>query len=284
MSQIKTLKKLANNSLTKVLAVTSGKGGVGKTNIIANLAYSLRKLGKKVLLLDADVGLGNIDVLLGLSPKYNISHVISGKKTLKEIIVKGPGNFDIIPASSGIQEVTNLKKNEKLILMEQIDEIGLNYDYFLIDTGAGIYDTVTFFCNAAQEIFVVATPDPTSITDAYALMKVMNKKFGENEFNLIVNFVKTEKEAMNVYANLSLVLDRYLSVKLNFTGFVLNDTNLVKSVRNQKLICELFPESRATKCFKKISRYIDRMDFNIEKKGSLQFFWSKLLGIWKWGC
>jgi len=170
MEQIKTLKKLANNNLTKVLAITSGKGGVGKTNIVANLAYSLRKTGKKVLLLDADVGLGNIDVLLGLSPKYNISHVISGKKDIKDIILKGPGKFDIIPASSGIQEITNLNKRAKLILMEQINEIGTNYDYFLIDTGAGIYDTVTFFCNAAQEIFVVATPDPTSITDAYALM------------------------------------------------------------------------------------------------------------------
>ena len=279
MSQIKTLKKLSKNNLTKVLAITSGKGGVGKTNIIANLAYSLRKLGKKVLLLDADVGLGNVDVLLGLAPKFNISHVISGKKTIKEIIVKGPGNMDIIPASSGIQEVTTLNKNAKLSLMEQIDEIGLNYDYFLIDTGAGIYDTVTFFCNAAQEIFVVATPDPTSITDAYALMKVMNKKFGEQSFNLIVNFVKSEKEATNVYTNLSLVLDRYLGVKLNFSGYILNDPNLVKSVRNQKLIVEQFPESIATKCFKKLARFIDRMEFNIEKQGSIQFFWSKLLGI-----
>ena len=279
MSQIKTLKKLSKNNLTKVLAITSGKGGVGKTNIIANLAYSLRNLGKKVLLLDADVGLGNVDVLLGLAPKFNISHVISGKKTIKEIIVKGPGNIDIIPASSGIQEVTNLNKNAKLSLMEQIDEIGLSYDYFLIDTGAGIYDTVTFFCNAAQEIFVVATPDPTSITDAYALMKVMNKKFGEQSFNLIVNFVKSEKEATNVYTNLSLVLDRYLGVKLNFSGYILNDPNLVKSVRNQKLIVEQFPESIATKCFKKLARFIDRMEFNIEKQGSIQFFWSKLLGI-----
>ncbi len=279
MSQIKTLKKLADNKLTKVLAITSGKGGVGKTNIIANLAYSLRKMGKKVLLLDADVGLGNIDVLLGLSPKYNISHVIAGKKKIKDIIVKGPGNIDIIPASSGIQEVTNLDKNAKLVLMEQINEIGTNYDYFLIDTGAGIYDTVTFFCNAAQEIFVVATPDPTSITDAYALMKVMYKKFGEKEFNLIVNFVKTEKEAMNVYTNLSLVLDRYLGVKLNFIGYIANDPNLVKSVRNQKLIVENFPDSTATKCFKKIARFINNMDFKFDKKGSIQFFWSKLLGI-----
>ena len=279
MSQIKSLKKLSKNNLTKVLAITSGKGGVGKTNIIANLAYSLRKLGKKVLLLDADVGLGNVDVLLGLAPKFNISHVISGKKTIKEIIVKGPGNIDIIPASSGIQEVTTLNKNAKLSLMEQIDEIGLNYDYFLIDTGAGIYDTVTFFCNAAQEIFVVATPDPTSITDAYALMKVMNKKFGEQCFNLIVNFVKSEKEATNVYTNLSLVLDKFLGVGLKFTGYILNDPNLVKSVRNQKLIVEQFPESNATKCFKKLARFIDKMEFNIEKQGSIQFFWSKLLGI-----
>ncbi len=279
MSQIKTLKKLANNNLTKVLAITSGKGGVGKTNIIANLAYSLRKLGRKVLLLDADIGLGNIDVLLGLAPKYNISHVVSGEKSIKEIIVKGPGNFDIIPASSGIQEITNLNKHAKLMLMEQINEIGVKYDYFLIDTGAGIYDTVTFFCSAAQEIFVVATPDPTSITDAYALMKVMNKKFGEKEFNLIVNFVKSEREGLNVYANLSLVLEKYLNVSLKFSGFILNDLNLVKSVRNQKLVCELFPDSHSSKCFRKLARFIDRMEFNFEKKGSIQFFWSKLLGI-----
>ncbi len=277
--QISTLKKLAENKLTKVLAITSGKGGVGKTNIVANLGYALSKLRKKVLLLDADVGLGNIDVLLGISPKYNISHVIGGKKSLNEIIVKFTNNFHIIPASSGIQEITNLSKREKLILMEQINEIGLNYDYFLIDTGAGIYDTVTFFCSAAQEIFVVATSDPTSITDAYALMKVMHQKYKENSFNLIVNLVKTQSEAMNVFTNLSIVLDRFLKVKLNFTGYILNDLNLVKSVKNQKLVSEMFPESKSSKCFKTIAKTIDKMDFNLEKKGSIQFFWNKLLGI-----
>ncbi len=279
MGQISTLKRMANQKLTKVLAITSGKGGVGKTNIVANLAFGLSKLRKKVLLLDADVGLGNVDVLLGLSPKHNISHVLAGDKSLKDIIVKGPGNIHIIPASSGIQEITSMSKKEKLILMEQINDIGSNYDYFLIDTGAGIYDTVTFFCNAAQEIFVVATPDPTSITDAYALMKVMNKKFKENSFNLIVNFVKSKNEALNVYTNLSLVLDRYLGVKLDFTGYILNDQNLVKSVRHQKLISELFPESRASKCFLELAQKINKMEFNIDKKGTIQFFWNKLLGL-----
>ena len=279
MSQIKTLKRLSENKLTKVLAITSGKGGVGKTNIVANLGYNLSKLRKKVLLMDADVGLGNVDVLLGLSPKYNISHVLSGKKDLKDIVIKFTDNFHIIPASSGIQEITNLSKKEKLILMEQINDLGSNYDYFLIDTGAGIYDTVTFFCNAAQEIFVVATSDPTSITDAYALMKVMNKKFGENSFNLIVNLAKSQKEAINVYTNLSLVMDRFLGANLNFTGYILNDPNLVKSVKNQKLVSEMFPASSSAKCFKQLAKTIDKMEFNLEKKGSIQFFWNKLLGI-----
>ncbi|MBW2708821.1 MAG: AAA family ATPase, partial [Deltaproteobacteria bacterium] len=157
---------------TRVIAVTSGKGGVGKSNIVANLGFVISRLGKKVLILDADLGLGNLDVLLGLAPKYNLSHVITGAKTISEIVIEGPGKVKILPAPSGIQELSDLTDEQELRMFTALDSLIDSVDYFLIDTGAGISSNVMRFNSSAPEIIVVVSPEPTSITDAYALMKV----------------------------------------------------------------------------------------------------------------
>ncbi len=282
MDQAKTLRNIAqNSSITKVISVTSGKGGVGKTNLISNLAYVLASAGKSVLLMDADLGLGNVDILLGIAPRYNISHVLSGEKSLEDIIVTGPAGIKIIPASSGIQKVTDLSDDEKRYLLTAFENLSFDIDYFLIDTGAGISKNVTYFCIASQEIIVIATPEPTSITDAYALMKVLSKNYGENKFNLIVNLAKDKRDALQVFKTLTLVIDKYLGmdISLNYLGYVPADDRFPTVVRKQKLITEIYPDSEVYKNLKKITEKLDDIEVDFTSKGNIQFFFNKLISM-----
>jgi flagellar biosynthesis protein FlhG len=230
----------------RVIAITSGKGGVGKTNIVANLGFSLGKLGKKVLILDADLGLGNLDILLGLSPRYNLSHVLSGEKNIAEIIVNGPGTLKILPASSGIQELTLLSESQRFTLSKELEKLVNSFDILLIDTAAGISSNVLYFNLSAQEIMVVVTPEPTSITDAYALMKVLSMRYREKNFKLIINSVCNRNEADEVHRQLNLVTSRFLNLSVEYFGYVLTDKNIKKSVRKQKVICEWAPYTPAS--------------------------------------
>ena len=183
-----------------VFAITSGKGGVGKTNIVGNLAITYQRMRKRVLIFDADLGLANIDIIFGISPKYTIQDVINGEKELSQVIVKGPEGVSIIPASSGVQELAHLTEGHKINLLNEFDILNNLYDFLLIDTSAGISSNVIYFNLAAQERIIVVTPEPTSITDAYALMKVMYKRHGTENFSLLMNMVKNEKEAKNRFA------------------------------------------------------------------------------------
>ena len=171
----------------RIIAITSGKGGVGKTNIVANLGYALCKAGNRVLIFDADLGLGNLDVLLGLTPHYNLSHVLEGKMKLPDIVVNGPGRLRILPASSGIQALTALTHGQRMNIFNELKLLLSDYDIVLVDTAAGISSNVLFFNASANEIMVVVTPEPTSITDAYALMKILAVKYQEKHFRLVVN-------------------------------------------------------------------------------------------------
>ncbi|HEN20532.1 MAG TPA: MinD/ParA family protein, partial [Desulfobacteraceae bacterium] len=202
-----TQKKKTN---TRVIAITSGKGGVGKTNIVANLGFALSRLRKKVLVLDADLGLGNLDVLLGIAPKYNLSHVVAGEKSISDIIVKGPGEMKILPAGSGIQEITDLSRDQKIRILSELDTLLDTVDILLIDTAAGISSNVMYFNVSAQNIIVVATPEPTSMTDAYALMKVLSMRYSEKKFSLLVNLAASVEEAHEVFRQLDLVAKRFL--------------------------------------------------------------------------
>jgi flagellar biosynthesis protein FlhG len=241
---------------TKIITITSGKGGVGKTNIVANIGYTLCRFGKKVLILDADLGLGNLDVLLGLTPQYNLSDVIHGDKQLADIIVEGPGRLKILPAASGIQELTELTADERYHVFSQLGDLIKDFDIVLIDTAAGISSNVLFFNINADEIMVVVTPEPTSITDAYALMKVLSVKYGTDHFKLVVNAATSQHEADDVFRQLSMVADRFLNIRIEYYGRIGLDEKLKKGVRQQKIVSEMAPLSKASRDIATLSRKI----------------------------
>ena len=260
------------NAKARVIAITSGKGGVGKTSIVANLGYAFTKLGKKVLILDADLGLGNLDVLLGLAPKYNLSHVIMEEKTIEDILIEGPGKMKILPASSGIQELTNLTRQQKINILTQLDRLIDTVDILFIDTAAGISPNVMDFNATAQEIVVVVSPEPTSITDAYALMKVLSLKYSEKVCKLLVNMTTRPEEGREVFRQLHLVTDRFLDIHIEYLGCILNDEKVTRGVKSQKIVSELFPDTQASKCFKDLARKISAMPpENLPKGGSNLF-------------
>jgi flagellar biosynthesis protein FlhG len=260
------------NTRSRVIAITSGKGGVGKTSIVANLGYAFTKLGKKVLILDADLGLGNLDVLLGLAPKYNLSHVVTDEKKIEDILIEGPGNMKILPASSGIQELTHLTRSQKINILTQLDKLIDCVDIFLIDTAAGISSNVMDFNATAQEIVVVVSPEPTSITDAYALMKVLSLKYSEKVCKLLVNRTTRPEEGREVFRQLHLVTERFLDINIEYLGCIFNDEKVTKGVKNQKLVSELFPDTEASRCFKELARKISAMaPVNLPDGGSNLF-------------
>lgn len=263
----------------RVMAITSGKGGVGKSNVVINLALSFDRLGQRVLIMDADLGLANIDILLGLAPKYNISHVLSGKKRLEDVIVDGPGNVRIMPASSGVHELTQLTDEQKLIFLEMLDGLESDLDILLIDTSAGISDTVLYFNLAAQEKIVVVTPEPTSLTDAYALIKVLYTRHGERHFRILANSVADEKAGKAIFAKISKVADHFLDgLSLDYIGSIPYDPNVPKAVLQQRPLVEVYPEAPASKAFAQLARYIQKNRPSLNH-GTIQFFWKRLLNL-----
>ena len=265
------------NPFIQVIAVTSGKGGVGKTNVVANLGYALTRLRKRVLVLDADIGLANLDVLLGLTPKYNLQHVLMGKKTISEVVVSGPGGMKILPASSGVQELSHLDKAQRLCLLSELNELHDETDVMLIDTSAGISSNVMYFNLAAQDILIVVSPEPTSITDAYAMMKVLSIKYSVNHFKLLVNSAKSAQEAKGVFHNLSLVTQKFLNLSIDYWGYVPRDEYMVKAVRQQRALIELYPESPASKCFFDLAEKVCENQPSAFSRGNIHFFWSQIL-------
>ncbi len=263
----------------RTITVTSGKGGVGKTNIVANLAISLQRQGRKVMIFDADLGLCNMDVLLGLSPRYNIQHVINGDKRLKDIIIKGPDGVLIVPASSGIEELTNLNEIQKLRLLEEFETLPGRIDYILIDTGAGISTNVTFFCLGAQEIIVVVTPEPTSLTDSYALIKILYTKYQEKNFKILINNVSGESEAKEVFRRLQLVTERFLNLSIDYLGFIPHDLSIPRAVKIQNPVLLRYPDSPSSRAFIDLAKRIDHTNDKKIVKGGIQFFFGNILGV-----
>jgi len=265
------------SSPTQVIAVTSGKGGVGKTNVVVNLGYALTRLNKRVVILDADIGLANLDVLLGLTPKYNLQHLLSGECSIAEIVITGPGGMKILPASSGVQELSELNKAQKLCLLSELNSLQDETDVLLIDTSAGISSNVMYFNVAAQEILIVVSPEPTSITDAYAMMKVLFLKYSEHHFKLLVNSVKSAQEAKEVFDNLSLVAQKFLNLSLDYWGYIPRDEHVVKAVRRQRALVELYPDAPASKCFFELAKVVCEHTPGRGSQGNIRFFWNQIL-------
>jgi len=263
----------------RILAVTSGKGGVGKTNIVGNLAIACQRMGKRVLIFDADLGLANIDIIFGFNSEHNIDEVIRGEKDLSQIIVKGPEGVSVIPACSGVQELANLTEGHKINLLNEFDNLNRMYDILLIDTGAGISSNVIYFNLAAQERIIVLTPEPTSITDAYALLKVMFYKHGTRSFILLVNMAKNEKEAKSVYENLIKVVDRFLGgISVEYAGFIPKDDFLVKAVSKREPILCCYPEAPSCNHFNRLADYLLNQTNKRPVDGNIKFLWKRLIG------
>jgi len=282
--RIHTLKRGNNDGLfstinaPKVIAITSGKGGVGKTNVVGNLAIACQRMGERVLIFDADLGLANIDIIFGINPKYNIEDVIKGKKELSQIIVKGPEDVAIIPASSGVQELAHLTEGQKINLLNEFDILNNMFDVLLVDTGAGISSNVIYFNLAAEERMVVVSPEPTSITDAYALIKVMFYQHGIKNFFLLLNMVKDEKEAKSVYNNLSKVVSRFMrGISLDYVGFIPWDSLLQKSVTKREPVICCYPESSSSNSFTKLANHLLGQTNRRPIDGNIKFFWKRLM-------
>ncbi len=264
---------------TRVLSITSGKGGVGKTAVVSNIAVALAKQGKKVLIIDADLGLANIDVVLGLSPKYNLNHFFNGERTLAEVMVEGPYGLKILPAGSGVQQYTRLDGQLKMRLIDSLDALEEHFDVVLIDTEAGISDNVTYFNVAAQDILVVTTPEPTAITDAYALMKLLSTQYHQKRFLLAVNSVRGTDEGLDVFEKLTMVSGRYLDIFLDYLGCIPFDKKMHESVRQQQVMVDLYPEHKVAKSFNSLTKTLLHAPIDNQAQGTLQFFWKQFLGV-----
>jgi flagellar biosynthesis protein FlhG len=255
-----------------VISITSGKGGVGKTNIAANLAYILSGMKKRTLILDADCGLANIDLILGLTPKYNLYHVLKGEKTLKETIISGPGGMKILPSSSGIQEMSSLSMGQKLALQDEFNTLHARPDFMVIDTSAGISENVMYFNMVARETIVVVTPEPTSLTDAYALIKILYQRHAKKRFKLLVNMVKSQNEAKEVFLRMAQATNHFLNLAVEHLGYILYDENLPLAVKQQKLLAELYPNSPSMKCLREVAEKLCHPTQRHEDDGIISFF------------
>jgi flagellar biosynthesis protein FlhG len=260
---------------TRVISVTSGKGGVGKSTVVVNLAVALANEGKRVLVIDADLGLGNIDVLLGLNPLHTLSDVFSGKMHLADIIVKGPGGISLAPAGSGGQRYTALSQEERLRLMDELDMLEEEFDIFIIDTESGISKNVTYFSVAAQEILLVVAPEPTSITDAYALIKLLSTYHDEGHFKVLVNMARDNDEGLQIFKKLSHVVSRFLDVSLDYAGCVVRDERLLDAVRRQQSVVDLYPRTASSHGFATLARTLVENPVEPRVKGNIQFLFRR---------
>jgi flagellar biosynthesis protein FlhG len=262
----------------RVIAVTSGKGGVGKSNVVVNLGLALAQMGQKVLLIDADLGLANLDILLGLSPSFTIHDLLSLRRSLSEVMVDGPEGIKILPASSGIPELADLDKHQKMFLLGELDDYSENIDVVLIDTGAGISRNVLFFNIAAQERIVVANNEPTSITDAYALIKVLASQHGENHYRLLVNGLAKPQDGEMVYRTMLRVTERFLGgISLDYLGFIPYDEAIPKAVLKQQPVLTLFPRARVSRSFNSLAKRLWDLSAPPGMGSNIKFFWRRLL-------
>ncbi len=261
----------------RVISIASGKGGVGKTNVTVNLALALANSGKDVTILDADLGLANIDVLLGLHTDKNLSNVMKGEVELDEILVEGPAGIRIIPASSGVKDMAEMSPAEHAGLVSAFSQLSHNIDVLLVDTAAGISDSVVSFSRAAQEVLVVVCDEPASITDAYALIKLLNKEQGIFRFHILANMVSGPQQGREVYDKLSKVTDRFLDVALDYMGHIPHDEHLQKAVKRQKAVVEAFPRSRAAQAFQTLSKKVNNWPQPTSSGGHLEFFVERLV-------
>jgi len=271
------LRKLSRTKPVKVIAVTAGKGGVGKSNVSVNLAVALAQMNKSVMLMDADLGLANVDIMLGLHTKYNLSHVIQGTCHLSDIILQGPNGIRVIPAASGTEFMTQLTKAEHAGIIDAFNELTDDLDYMIIDTAAGISDTVLSFTRSSQELIVVVCDEPTSLTDAYALIKVMSKRYEWTRFHILANMVRNIKDGRELFNKLFKVAEQFLDVQLDYLGAIPFDEHVHKAVKKQKPVVLAYPDSLATASIRELAAGVSNWPYNPLLGGNTSFFLERLV-------
>jgi flagellar biosynthesis protein FlhG len=261
----------------QVIAISGGKGGVGKSNISVNLGVALAELRRRVVLLDADLGLANIDVLLGIKATHTLADVLAGTHSLRDVLVTGPSGLKIVPASSGVQRMASLTPAEHAGLIHAFNELSDQVDILLIDTAAGISDTVVSFVRAANEVIVVVCDEPSSITDAYALIKLLNKEYDLQRFRVVANMTRSNQEGLQLFNKLNGVCERFLDVTLQYLGHVPFDENVRKAVQKQKALVEFAPGSKAAVALRSLAKAVDQWPLPHGPNGRLEFFVERLL-------
>ncbi|GAB2665403.1 MinD/ParA family protein [Vibrio panuliri] len=275
--QASGLRRLTQPSLTKVISVTGGKGGVGKSNVTLGLAICMARQGKKVMVLDADLGLANVDVMLGIRPTRNLGHVLAGECDLADAIVEGPFGIKIIPATSGTQSMTELTHAQHVGLIRAFGSLEDEMDVLLIDTAAGISDMVISFSRAAQDVVVVVCDEPTSITDAYALIKLLSKEHQVQRFKIVANMVRSYREGRELFAKLTLVTERFLNVSLELVACIPLDDKVRQAVKRQKIVVDAFPRSPAALAIGSLANKALTWPIPKTPSGHLEFFVERLL-------
>jgi flagellar biosynthesis protein FlhG len=276
-----TPEKITLNKRAKVVTVTSGKGGVGKTSVTSNLAIALSQKGYRVVIIDADLGLSNIDVVFGIVPKYSLLDSINSEKGILDILCEGPNNIKFISGGSGVQELINLDKNSLEAFTANMSLLDHIADYILIDTGAGLSDTVMNFVLSAEEVLLVVTPEPTSITDAYALVKTVSNIKKDCSINVLINRADSENEAKTVYNNFAAVSERFLGMKMEFLGYLPFEQSFIKSVKLQRPYLLSFPKNYCSKMIYDIADNIIRKEtsFTSPAQAGIKGFLNRFVGL-----
>jgi len=261
----------------RVIAITGGKGGVGKTSVAVNLATALAARSRRVVLLDGDLGLANADVFLGLSPRYTLAHVLAGERTLDEILVEAPQGFKLIPAAAGAADLAQLGPAEHLGLIRAFSSLAARLDVLIVDTAAGLSHSVLQFSQAAQQVMVVLCDEPASITDAYALIKVLSRNHGVERFRILANQIRAPGGGRELYQRFERVAARFLDVTLEYAGEIPDDDCLRRSVRGQRPVLDEYPSSPAARAFKKLAAHADSWPVPAGPRGNIEFFVERLV-------